>query len=46
MDVTLAPEAIFRGGGQIIPTSRRVKLTYLLFPYKLLIRPRPVTVHF
>ncbi|CAG8974326.1 hypothetical protein HYALB_00006174 [Hymenoscyphus albidus] len=39
MDVTLAPEAIFRGGGQIIPTSRRACYSSFLMASPRLMEP-------
>src|SRR5271154_7603972 len=39
MDVTLAPEAIFRGGGQIIPTSRRALYSSFLMAGPRLMEP-------
>ena len=39
MDVTLAPEAIFRGGGQIIPTSRRSCYSSFLMASPRLMEP-------
>ena len=39
MDVALAPEAIFRGGGQIIPTSRRACYSSFLMASPRLMEP-------
>ncbi|OCL11024.1 P-loop containing nucleoside triphosphate hydrolase protein [Glonium stellatum] len=39
MDVSLAPEAIFRGGGQIIPTSRRACYSSFLMASPRLMEP-------
>jgi U5 small nuclear ribonucleoprotein component len=39
MDVVLAPEAIFRGGGQIIPTSRRACYSSFLMASPRLMEP-------
>jgi 116 kDa U5 small nuclear ribonucleoprotein component len=39
MDVTLAPEAIFRGGGQVIPTSRRACYSSFLMASPRLMEP-------
>ncbi|KAI9680998.1 MAG: hypothetical protein M1829_001078 [Trizodia sp. TS-e1964] len=39
MDVTLAPEAIFRGGGQIIPTARRACYSSFLMASPRLMEP-------
>ena len=40
MDVTLAPEAIFRGGGQIIPTARRACYSSFLLASPRLMEPQ------
>ncbi|KAL2353148.1 116 kda u5 small nuclear ribonucleoprotein-like protein component [Cryomyces antarcticus] len=39
MDVSLAPEAIFRGGGQIIPTARRACYSSFLMSSPRLMEP-------
>ncbi len=39
MDVALAPEAIYRGGGQIIPTSRRACYSSFLLASPRLMEP-------
>jgi len=39
MDISLAPEAIFRGGGQIIPTSRRACYSSFLMASPRLMEP-------
>lgn len=39
MDVSLAPEAIFRGGGQVIPTSRRACYSSFLMASPRLMEP-------
>lgn len=39
MDATLAPEAIFRGGGQIIPTARRACYSSFLMSSPRLMEP-------
>ncbi|KAI9802181.1 MAG: hypothetical protein M1825_002901 [Sarcosagium campestre] len=39
MDVSLAPEAIFRGGGQIIPTARRACYSSFLMASPRLMEP-------
>lgn len=39
MDIALAPEAIFRGGGQVIPTSRRACYSSFLMASPRLMEP-------
>lgn len=45
LDASLAPEPIFRGGGQIVPTARRVCYSSFLMVRRMIIHARKLELN-